>query len=189
VFFDDNQNIYSRVGTFPIQKEPFSLSMNCRNTTPIHTGAYRFYKGEPVSPPDNPGDEIEFDKIEGRNQQAKKINARVIELIDKQGVSPGDITVLIADALHKAEYYSLLTRLPLPKPARRLEEGVKGDSSVLMETIQRFKGLESPVVILWGLDTLDLSKYNELLYVGMSRAKSLLVIVAKADTCTAISTK
>ena len=52
-----------------------------------------------------------------------------------------------------------------------------------MDTIQRFKGLESPIVILWGLDTIDLSRNQELLYVGMSRAKSLLVIVGKPETC------
>lgn len=187
VFFDDNQNIYSRVGTFPIQEEPFSLSINCRNTSPIHVGAYRFFKGEPVNPPDNPGDEIDFEISEGRNQQAKRINAKIVDLIAKQSVSPGDITVLIADALNKAEYYSLLTRLPLPKPAIWIEEGGRGNKAVLIDTIQRFKGLESPIVIIWGLDTLDLTQFSELLYVGMSRAKSLLVIVAKADTCSKIS--
>lgn len=187
VFFDDNQNIYARAGTFPIQEEPFSLSINCRNTAPIHVSAYKFYKGLPVSPPDNPGEEVHFDVAEGRKQQAVKINARIVDLIAMQGVSPGDITVLIADAFHKTEYYSILKQLPLPRPANWLEEGVRGDRMVLIDTIQRFKGLESPVVIIWGLDTLDLSKYNELLYVGMSRAKSLLVIVAKSDTCAAIS--
>lgn len=93
--------------------------------------------------------------------------------------------VLVADALHKAEYYAALRRLPLPKPATWLEEGVRGKSTVLIDTIQRFKGLESPIVILWGLDTIDLSQRQELLYVGMSRAKSLLFIVGRAATCAA----
>lgn len=52
-----------------------------------------------------------------------------------------------------------------------------------MDTIQRFKGLESSIVILWGLDTIDLFQRQELLYVGMSRAKLLLVIVGRAATC------
>lgn len=91
--------------------------------------------------------------------------------------------MLIADALHKAEYYAALRRLPLPRPASWLEEGVRGSNTVLIDTIQRFKGLESPIVILWGLDTIDLSRNQELLYVGMSRAKSLLVIVGKPETC------
>jgi hypothetical protein len=186
VFFDDNQNIYSRAGTFPIREEPFSLSVNCRNTVPIHIEAYKYYKGLPVSPPDIPGEEVRIDATIGLEQQATKINSWIVDLIAKQGVSAGDITVLIADALRKAEYYRVLKRLPLPKPTHWREEGVGDDSTVLLDTIQRFKGLESPIVIIWGLDIIDMSKHSELLYVGMSRAKSLLLICAKPETCAAI---
>lgn len=185
VFYDDNQNLYARAGTFPIRDEPFSLTTNCRNTAPIHEAAYKHYKGVPVSPPDIQGDDVQFDESPSRDPQAAKINARIVDLVARQGVAPGDITVLVADALHKAEYYAALRRLPLPKPATWLEEGVRGKSTVLIDTIQRFKGLESPIVILWGLDTIDLSQKQELLYVGMSRAKSLLVIVGRAATCAA----
>jgi hypothetical protein len=188
VFFDDNQNIYSRAGTFPIRDEPFTLSVNCRNTAPIHVGAYKYYKGLPVSTPDNPGNEIQLISSAGRDQQANKILSRIIELIVRQSVSPGDIVVLIADALRKAEYYSILKSLPLPKPARWLEEGIRGENTILVDTIQRFKGLESPIVIIWGLDALDLSKHEEVLYVGMSRAKSILVIVGKPEICAAFNT-
>jgi hypothetical protein len=187
IFFDDNQNIYARAGTFPIRDEPFYLSINCRNTAPIHAGAYKYYKGLPVSPPEISGDEIQFDAAAGRAQQAAKINAKIVDLIVRQGVSSGDITVLIADALRKEEYYSVLRQLPLPKPINWLEEGIRGENTVLIDTIQRFKGLEAPIVFLWGLDTINLSKHSELRYVGMSRAKSLLFIIAKSDTCTAIS--
>lgn len=183
VFYDDNQNLYARAGTFPIRDEPFSLTTNCRNTAPIHEAAYRHYKGVPVSPPDIQGDDVQFDESPNRDPQAAKINARIVDLVARQGVAPGDITVLVADALHKAEYYAALRRLPLPKPATWLEEGVRGKNTVLIDTIQRFKGLESPIVILWGLDTIDLSQRQELLYVGMSRAKSLLVMVGRAATC------
>ena len=55
VFYDDNQNLYARAGTFPIRDEPFSLTTNCRNTAPIHEAAYKHYKGVPVSPPDIQG--------------------------------------------------------------------------------------------------------------------------------------
>lgn len=186
VFYDDNQNLYSRAGTFPIRDEPFNLTTNCRNTAPIHVAAYKHYKGIPVSPPEIEGDEVQFDESPGRDAQAAKINARIVDLIARQGVAPGDITVLIADAKHKVEYYTALRRLPLPKPATWLEEGVRGNNTVLIDTIQRFKGLESPVVILWGLDTIDLARSKELLYVGMSRAKSLLVLVARPEICTFI---
>ncbi|EGR1262312.1 hypothetical protein CGT94_15535 [Vibrio metoecus] len=183
VFFDDNQNLYARAGTFPIREEAFSLTANCRNTAPIHEAAYKHYKGIPVSPPDIQGDDVQFDESPNRDSQAAKINTRIVDLIARQGVAPGDITVLVADALHKAEYYAALKRLPLPKPATWLEEGVRGKNTVLIDTIQRFKGLESPIIILWGLDTIDLSQRQELLYVGMSRAKSLLLVAGTSSTC------
>ena len=149
----------------------------------FHAAAYKHYRGVPVAPPENEGDEVQFDEAPGRDAQAAKINTRIVDLIARQGVSPGDITVLIADALRKADYYATLRRLPLPKPATWLEEGIRVTNTVLIDTIQRFKGLESPIVILWGLDAIDLARNEELLYVGMSRAKSLLVVVGTAATC------
>jgi len=186
VFYDDNQNLYARAGTFPISDEPFTLMSNCRNTAPIHGAAYKYYKGVPVSPPDIQGDDVQFDESPSRDPQAAKINARIVDLVVRHGVAPSDITVLVADALHKADYYAALLWLPLPKPATWLEEGVRRKTTVLIDTIQRFKGLESPIVILWGLDTLDLSQRKKLLYVGMSRAKSLLVVVGRTDICAAL---
>jgi superfamily I DNA and RNA helicase len=182
VFYDDNQNLYARAGTFPIRDEPFTLTTNCRNTAPIHEAAYKHYKGVPVTPPDIQGDDVQFDEAPGRDAQAAKINARIVDLVARHGVAAGDIAVLVADAMRKAEYYAALRRLPLPRPAVWLEEGVRGENTVLIDTIQRFKGLESPVVILWGLDSIDLARFRELLYVGKSRAKSLLVLVATSET-------
>ena len=189
VFYDDNQNLYARAGTFPIHDEPFTLTTNCRNTAPIHEAAYRHYKGVPVSPPDIQGDDVQYDESPGRDAQAAKINARIVDLVARQGVAAGDIVVLVADAIRKAEYYAALRRLPLPRPAVWLEEGVRSENTVLVDTIQRFKGLESPVVILWGLDTIDLARSEELLYVGMSRAKSLLLLVARSETCGVIRSR
>ena len=183
VFYDDNQNIYARASTFPIQGEPFSLTTNCRNTAPIHAAAYTRYRGVPVSPPDNEGAEVQFDRAPSRAAQAGKINARIVDLIARQGVSPGDIAVLIVDAANKTDCYAALRRLPLPRPATWLEEGIWNDRTVLMDTVRRFKGLEAPVVILWGLDSVDWERSDELLYVGMSRAKSVLVIVGAKAAC------
>ena len=40
-------------------------------------------------------------------------------------------------------------------------------------------------MILWCPDTIDLSQRQELFYIGVNRAKSLLVIVGCAATCAA----
>ena len=181
VFYDDNQNLYSRAGTFPISDEPFILSTNCRNTAPIHEAAYKHYKGLPVCAPDIEGDDVQFEEGVNIGQQVKKIGSRIVDLVAKQGVSPGDIVVLIVDAEHKADYYAALKKLTIPKPAVWLEEGERSEHTILMDTVQRFKGLESSVVILWGLDTIDCSHNEEQLYVGLSRAKSMLFLVGRPE--------
>ena len=186
VFYDDNQNIYSRVSTFPIREAPFTLTTNCRNTVPIHRAAYARYRGVEVRPPDIDGDDVQFDEAASRDAQLTKIVARVVDLIARQGVAAGDIVVLIADAQRKGDYYALLKRQPLPRPSTWRHEGAPAKHRVLLETIQRFKGLESPVVILWGLDAINLQRSEELLYVAMSRAKSLLVVVGTPAACAAI---
>lgn len=85
----------------------------------------------------------------------------------------------MADALRNADYYAILRRLPLRKLAIWLEKGLRSSNIVLIETIQRFKALESPVAILWGVDTIDFARSEELLYVGVSRAKSHLVLLER----------
>ena len=186
VFYDDNQNIYSRASTFPIRDPPFTLTTNCRNTAPIHRAAYSRYRGVPVHPPDIEGDDVQFDEASTREAQATKITARIVDLVARQGVVAGDIVVLIADAAHKLDYYTLLKRQSLPRPATWLEEGPRGQHTVLIDTVQRFKGLEAPIVILWGFDAVNMQRSQELLYVAMSRAKSLLVVVGTPATCAAI---
>ena len=49
------------------------------------------------------------------------------------------------------------------------------DNSVIVETAGRFKGLESPVVIL--LTDRMLSKSQELSYVAVSRARARLFVI------------
>ena len=181
IFFDDNQNLYSRVSTFPIRGELFSLTTNCRNTDQIHAAAYRYYRGEPVQPSGIDGAEVQFIEGPSLDQQAKRIHNRIVELIAKEGVQPADIAVLIVDARHKQELYSMLSRKPLPRPAVWLEEGVRSRNAVLLDTVQRFKGLESGIVFLWELTESLPRAHDELLYVGISRAKSVCYAVGQSS--------
>ncbi|MNE96007.1 hypothetical protein D3C80_1941630 [compost metagenome] len=52
---------------------------------------------------------------------------------------------------------------------------------MLLDTVARFKGLEAQAVVLWlGDDVVDKGQW-ETLYVGATRAKSLLCIVCTPD--------
>ena len=55
--------------------------------------------------------------------------------------------------------------------------------SVLVDTVSRFKGLESAIVFLWGLQQLHPDIDRESLYVGFSRAKSRLYLVGTEQIC------
>lgn len=178
VFYDENQNIYSRASTFPIQTPPITLTKNCRNTISIHKAAYGHYQGVPIDPPDIDGEELIFDTAPNLAVQARKIQSRIVDLIHNHSVKPQNIVVLIGDAQNKVGYYSSLKGLSLPGKSRWIDEGSWTENDVRLDTVNRFKGLEAEVVILWGLDGLDLCEHEELLYVGLSRAKSLLIVCA-----------
>ncbi len=45
------------------------------------------------------------------------------------------------------------------------------------------KGLEADVVFLWGTESLPSRDEREVLYVGISRAKSRLTVVGTAESC------
>ena len=183
IFFDDNQNLYQRSSSFPVRDQPFTLATNCRNTDKIHDAVYLYYRGPRVAPPRIRGLEVNVLASSSAAVQAQKLHARIVELISTHGVSPGDIAVLVADSWNKSHYYEELLHLPLPKPAKWLREETRAENTILLDTVKRFKGLESPVIFLWGLDRLALEREAEVLYVGMSRAKSLLHLVASRAVC------
>jgi superfamily I DNA and RNA helicase len=99
-----------------------------------------------------------------------------------EGVQPNDVAVLIA-ASGKQAYYDELTSRPLPRTARWSLETHRVPNSVLLDTVARFKGLESAIVFIWGLEQLDLNVDREALYVGLSRAKSRLSLIGTEETC------
>jgi hypothetical protein len=195
IFYDDNKRLYERSVSIPIPKEnTFPLIYNCRNTEPICRSAYKYYEGVSVSHSENKDGEVKFaPPSQGLDAQATKIHTQIREYIIEDGVSPDKITILIADADEKKmnDYCSALMtseKLSLPKPAAWLRQGTRSKNTVLISTIENFMGLESDIVILWGLDDIDLdsTEYEKWLYIGMSRAKSVLIIVGNARTCDAL---
>ena len=176
IFQDENQDVYNRVSSFPNDLVPVSLTFNCRNTKKIHDAAYKFYNGEDIEPPKLEGSDIVILEDDDINKQAKKIRDYVSSLLISEKVNPADISVLIANSYHRKKYEKILNSLPLHSSYAWCVGGSEQSNTVNVETVARFKGLESKVVVLWGIDDLHSVKRNETLYVGLSRAKSIVAV-------------
>lgn len=182
IFFDQNQAIYQKVSTFPIQEEPFLLTVNCRNTRFIHDAAYHFFQGDPTEPPEIEGFPVGEIQAPSLSSQARRLHAFVTKLLNEEGVKANDIVILIADH-HKVAYYDELNKYSLPHGSRWATETHQIPQSILLESVRRFKGLEAPIVFLWGIDDPTTTSNNEMLYVAFSRAKSRLYVVGSHDSC------
>jgi hypothetical protein len=182
VFFDHNQMLYQPIRDLPVVEPPFLLTVNCRNTRYIHGAAYRFYTGTDTDAPELEGAPIEVIAAPSPAAQVQKFHTTIVRLIADHAVMPEDIAVLYVGHDRKSAY-SLLQSRPLPKPAQWAEECHRQKGAVLLDTVNRFKGLESVIVFLWGLDSIPPKNRRDLLYVGLSRAKSRLYLVGTESAC------
>jgi hypothetical protein len=179
VFYDDNQLIYPRQINFPVEELPFALTINCRNTRKIHQAVARFYSSDL--------------KIKSRGPEGREIG------LHKFGSPPLDLTALLTEIMARLIYAENvpvenivilcpggLDRPPLSKlvhsGAFRLVSGLpKGSNEIQCTTIRLYKGLESPVIILVCPAISD-ERFEELMYVGISRAQSHLEILIEEGT-------
>lgn len=175
IFIDENQRIYRRHGNLPISDEPFYLTSNCRNTAQIHQLGYCYYSGEAVDPPELSGPKVEVCAEASASEQAEAVVRRFGDWVRVDGLAPERVVVLLAGA-SKAECYSLLSACARGGPVP-LSTEVPKRGHVHVDTVARFKGLESDALVLWlGDDIADEGQW-ESVYVGVTRAKSLLCIV------------
>lgn len=176
VFIDENQTIYKRSGEIPIQDEAFHLATNCRNTAPIHEAGYRFYKGELVDSSEIRGPDVTWAPTDQLEAQADAISRRVRQWVAVEGLDAHDVTVLVAKR-PKARCYELLGPRLTADGIPWVSETHSVNGAVLLETFSRFKGLEAQAVVLWVGDEVVDGATWETVYVGTTRAKSLLAVV------------
>jgi superfamily I DNA and RNA helicase len=103
--------------------------------------------------------------------QTGKVATTIARLVSEERVPAADIAVLVTSD-RKAPFYEAFASMPLPKGVSWSIERHRIKSTVLIDTVSRFKGLEAAIVLLVGLEQLDIERDRELVYVGLSRAKS-----------------
>jgi hypothetical protein len=185
LFIDENQKVYPRTADLPVDDEPFHLTDNCRSTEPIHAVGYCFYDGEVVDPPELIGHDVIWTGLDGEDAQADAIAGRAAQWVRVEGLKPEDVAILMAKRSKGATYELLAPRLRIADVECLFEVHAQ-PKRVLVDTVARFKGLEAQAVIFWVGDEIINEENWETVYVGATRAKSLLNVVGSVKAVKAL---
>lgn len=188
IFIDENQALYPRKAKLPVEDEPFYLTNNCRNTAPIHEAGYCFYQGSPIDPPELAGQDVIWTGLDKPDAQADAVARRVHQWVQVEGLKPEDVVVLIAKQ-PKGFPYEMLKQRAEAAGVEWVFEAHGKDKCILVDTVARFKGLEAQAVVLWIGDEVIDEAHWETVYVGTTRAKSLLTVVGSLKVVRALRTR
>ena len=152
----------------------YTLHDNCRNSQAIIEKVDEIF-----------GTHTRFRKMEERgpdvvirtyrkNRDQIGLLEQIIDRLMKDGISPDDI-VLLSAAKFDNSVASELTSADVSQD-RKNRKG-----KILFSTVHSYKGLESPVVIMIDFESIDHDRQKNLLYVGMTRARSALYIIMGAS--------
>jgi hypothetical protein len=172
VFADEGQRVFARQGRPPVDLVPIALDENLRNTKPIAQTfgslapmqmRYRGGDGDPVSFIPHPSDHA----IGAADDAA-------VSLLDN-GWAPAHVALLTTGRRHPMQ----------------VEHQARGQSAywrsywdgddLFYGHVLGFKGLERPAVVLAVNGFRDRDRAPEMLYVGLSRARDLLIVIGDPD--------
>ena len=174
LFGDDQQQVFGHRA----QPEGFFANMrlteNLRNSQQIAKAVSSFLL-KPTSARGPHAFEIEYIEVQLDQSTFEVADDVVAELTDKEFWHPGEIALLTTKSRH-------------PEHARMAEqdrnahwESLWANEDVFYCTVGGFKGLERPVVVLAIDGFHNDAEKDDVLYVGISRARDKLVIVASSE--------
>jgi hypothetical protein len=174
IFSDINQRVYAgiRVPSADLYVVPIRLTRNLRNTKAIHEAASMHYDGPEIVAEGPHGLPVNWIETESEEAMISAAYKEVRRLIYQEEVATGDIAVLLPNPEWVEKFQVAASRSHL--------EFANGDDleteRTVVDTVQRFKGLERPAVVLvtGGTDLMN----PELAYVGLSRPRYYLSVIA-----------
>jgi len=170
VFADAHQKVFDREGSSPITLSPFPLDDNLRNTATIAECFAPLTPVEQIARMDA-GVPVRFVPVAAGASVTEAADDQVEAMLDA-GWSPGDVALLTTGRRHGEQ----IAQVEAFGPAGYWDAFFAGDE-VFYGHVLGFKGLERPVVVLALNDDPDNALATQKLYVGLSRARSELVVV------------
>ena len=177
VFMDSNQSVYRSPEDISsrLQAKRFTLRLNLRNTQSISKLTSNLYSGPIMHTVGPVGSKPEIQIASNLDNAIELILKLVLRLIKQEGVKMSSIAVL-------SKNVGILERLKPALFANRILFSAADKfsiDSITLDTVLRFKGMESPFVIIFS--DRDLADHAELSYVATSRARSHLYIVGNVS--------
>lgn len=174
VFRDDFQNIYSGDdAAAAVQAEPLELTENVRNTQAIFRAGSVFRQGREQTCLGPEGAPVSWVPCTSE-KTLRTVEKELGRLLTADDIAPGDIAVLCGCGAEM----SVLRKAPTLAGRRWTPADEPADDCIIVDSIMRFKGLDRPVVILCEIEETD----AEIAYVGLTRAKSHLIVVGDEAT-------
>lgn len=169
VFADPLQDLYRRPWLPPVDWAQYELTKNCRNSLPIAKRVARSV-GMPDPQTGAAGPDPVFCATDFRTMRFSSVQRWIQQLIEDEGFCPSEIVVLADTQSTAAELRTLgAGATPLCR---------HGENGVVVETIQRFKGLESEAAVVVCPTAPRPENARERAYVALSRARSVLYVFA-----------
>ncbi|MBI3590791.1 MAG: NERD domain-containing protein [Candidatus Melainabacteria bacterium] len=190
LFFMDSerQNIYGRFDNKVLNKLSdyntaiYNLNLNCRNTREIAVQASILSGFRNESIKRIQGDKVQFQWYKDKKEETSMLQKLLHQLIVTEKIPASDITILSSTPFSELQIVRDNIYLPCIL-AELTEENITNhiENAVFVCTIPVYKGLENKITILLDIDNLKNERSRALIYIGMTRCKSLLFLFLKED--------
>ena len=181
---DEEKDPLATLGKYCRHPARNRLTRNCRNTRHIaeETCLLSGFDSPPSRFVGKQGPPVEYEYWKSSGDFLGLIERKIRGLL-QGGISLEDIVILSPRRLESSTlaHVKKICGFPLEDASRSLC-AMRKKKVVKFSTIHSFKGLESRVVIVVDIDEVRGSRAQSLLYVSMSRAKSLLILIINEQT-------
>ena len=182
IFYDNNQDVYNNAcdEIAKLYGSPYNLPVNLRNTQKIYKITQKYYKGKETAAYGPLGEEIQLIETDSNKSIRIALKQYVENLLNNEGFSPSDIAIIVPRSKYQREFIidGKIGRYECQKCN-------KSENYITIDSVRRFKGLEKPVIIVIVTD--ELLEKEEWIYVALSRARSLLVLIGEKGALDKIS--
>ena len=166
-----------------------SLMQNCRNTRRIgeETALLSGFESPPYRMGQVDGVPVDYLEYADANSQRIALEKVLSGFASEADFENGDVVILSKYRLEQSAAANLADSVGFR--IRPIGQPYSKDSRLptfLFATVQAFKGMESKVIVLCDVERIESDEDRSLLYVAMSRARSLLTVLLHIRTKTAV---